>query len=133
MANPHPQPHPENLARGHATRFSGQAADKAAESGRKGGRKSQAVQREKRTVLEMLENMLARQVTDKKTGERMSLADMYIANVISASAKRGDSRLLEMWCRLRGEFVEKREISGEIAVAKAPVIDFGDEPEAKDE
>ena len=97
MANPHPEPHPENLKnfkKGDPT---------VAEKGRKGGKKSQEVQAKKRTMREWAQfygqlPLHKGKIKDPKTGEEIKDGNPTMDGAVIASAygraMKGDGRAM---------------------------------------
>ena len=110
MANPHPEPHPENLKnfkKGDPT---------VAEKGRKGGKKSQEVQARKRTMREWAQfygqlPLHKGKIKDPKTGADIKDANPTLDGAILASAyskaMKGDVRAMQFLATIKGEFEEK--------------------------
>ena len=65
---------------GNATRF--QSGRKAAESGRKGGIASGKAKREKKTMKEMLDYLLEKEVVNKATGEKVTSLEAMMSAVV---------------------------------------------------
>ena len=65
---------------GNATRF--QSGNKAAKSGRKGGIASGKAKREKKTMKEMLDYLLEKEVVNKSTGEKVSTLEAMMSAVV---------------------------------------------------
>ena len=63
-----------------ATRF--QSGRKAVESGRKGGIASGKAKREKKTMKEMLDYLLEKEVVNKSTGEKVSTLEAMMSAVV---------------------------------------------------
>lgn len=111
MANPHPEPHPENL-RPH------KKGDPAAkETGRNGAIKSNEAQRRKRTMREWAElmgslPMKRGKTTDPKAAEDMTKNSDHPTNLtmdgaviaaMYAKAAKGDVRAAEYIAKLKGQ------------------------------
>lgn len=65
---------------GNATRF--QSGNKAAKSGRKGGIASGKAKREKKTMKEMLDYLLEKEVVNKSTGEKVSTLEAMMSAIV---------------------------------------------------
>lgn len=63
-----------------ATRF--QSGRKAVESGRKGGIASGKAKREKKTMKEMLDYLLEKEVVNKSTGEKVSTLEAMMSAIV---------------------------------------------------
>lgn len=132
MANPHPEPHPENLK----PCKKGDPATK--DKGRNGGKKSQEVQARKRTMREWAElygqlPMTKGKVKDPKTAQDLgkdpktglpkSNVTMDGAILASAYAKamKGDVRAMQFLATIKGEFQQ------EITVHTDPLANLTEE------
>ena len=113
MANPHPQPHPENLKnfkRGDPT---------TVEKGRKGGKASQQAQKRKRTMREWAQlygelplhegKVKDPKAADEIRDEEKSNPTMDGAIIAAAynRAIKGDIRATQFLASLKGQFVEE--------------------------
>lgn len=124
MANPHPEPHPENLKnfkKGDPT---------VAEKGRKGGKKSQEVQARKRTMREWAQfygqlPLHDGKIKDPKTGEQIKDANPTMDGAVIASAygraMKGDGRAMQFLATIKGEFNQ------EVTVHTDPVATLTEE------
>jgi len=65
---------------GNATRF--QSGNKAAKNGRKGGIASGKAKRDKKTMKEMLDYLLEKEVVNKSTGEKVSTLEAMMSAVV---------------------------------------------------
>ena len=111
MANPHPQPHPENL---HPCR-KGDPATK--EKARKGGKKSQEAQIKKRTMrewAEMLGELPVRKedrLKDPKSADTIKDANLtmdgQVIAAMYAKASKGDVRAVNFLAQLKGQLQEE--------------------------
>lgn len=110
MANPHPEPHPENL-RPHK-----KGDPHAKETGRKGAIKSNEVQAKKRTMRQWAElygslPVKKGKIKDPKTGADIKDANPTLDGAILASAyskaMKGDVRAMQFLATIKGEFEEK--------------------------
>ena len=107
MANPHPEPHPENL-RPHK-----KGDPHAKETGRKGAIKSNEVQAKKRTMRQWAElygslPVKKGKIKDPKTGADIKDANPTLDGAILASAyskaMKGDVRAMQFLATIKGEF-----------------------------
>lgn len=107
MANPHPEPHPENL-RPHK-----KGDPRAKETGRKGAIKSNEVQAKKRTMRQWAElygslPVKKGKIKDPKTGADIKDANPTLDGAILASAyskaMKGDVRAMQFLATIKGEF-----------------------------
>ena len=124
MANPHPEPHPENLKnfkKGDPT---------VAEKGRKGGKKSQEVQARKRTMRQWAEfygqlPLHKGKIKDPKTGEEIKDGNPTMDGAVIASAygraMKGDGRAMQFLATIKGEFTQ------EVTVHTDPVATLTEE------
>lgn len=106
MANPHPEPHPENL-RPH------KKGDRATvDKARKGGHASQEAQRRKRTMREWAELMGSLpmhrgKTTDPKAADGIKESNMTLDGAVIAAmyakAAKGDVRAAEYIAKLKGQ------------------------------
>ena len=107
MANPHPEPHPENLK-------SFKKGDKSAvEKQSKGGKKSQEVQARKRSMREWAQfygqlPLHKGKIKDPKTGEEIKDGNPTMDGAVIASAygraMKGDGRAMQFLATIKGEF-----------------------------
>ena len=107
MANPHPEPHPENLK-------SFKKGDKSAvDKQSKGGKKSQEVQARKRTMREWAQfygqlPLHKGKIKDPKTGEEIKDGNPTMDGAVIASAygraMKGDGRAMQFLATIKGEF-----------------------------
>ena len=65
---------------GNATRF--QSGNKAAKNGRKGGIASGKAKRDKKTMKEMLDYLLEKEVVNKSTGEKVSTLEAMMSAIV---------------------------------------------------
>jgi len=110
MANPHPEPHPENLK-------PIKKGDKSAlETQRKGARASNEAQARKRTMRQWAElygslPVKKGKIKDPKTGADIKDANPTLDGAILASAyskaMKGDVRAMQFLATIKGEFEEK--------------------------
>lgn len=110
MANPHPEPHPENLKnfkKGEA---------RTTELARKGQKKSVEAQAKKRTMRQWAElygslPVKKGKIKDPKTGADIKDANPTLDGAILASAyskaMKGDVRAMQFLATIKGEFEEK--------------------------
>ena len=110
MANPHPQPHPENLKnfkRGDPT---------TVEKGRKGGKASQQAQKRKRTMREWAQlygelPVHEGKVKDPKTADGIRDANPTMDGAVMAAmygkAAKGDVRAASFIAQMKGQLVEE--------------------------
>lgn len=107
MANPHPEPHPENL-RPHK-----KGDPHAKETGRKGAIKSNEVQAKKRTMRQWAElygslPVKKGKIKDPKSGADIKDANPTLDGAILASAyskaMKGDVRAMQFLATIKGEF-----------------------------
>lgn len=132
MANPHPEPHPENLK----PCKKGDPATK--DKGRNGGKKSQEVQARKRTMREWAQLYGSLPMTKGKIKDPKSVTDltkdpktgMPKTNVtmdgavlasIYAKALKGDTRAAQFIATIKGEFQQ------EITVHTDPLANLTEE------
>lgn len=110
MANPHPEPHPENIEK-HKFKKGG-----TGETQRKGARASNAVQARKRTMREWAEflgnlPMKAGKTKDPKSGDSVKDSNMTMDGAVLASAYtkalKGDVRAIQFLATLKGQFAEE--------------------------
>lgn len=76
---------------------------------RKGAKKSNEAQRAKKTLRQMLEAELY----DKVPGVDKTKAEVIIANVVNATAKKGDIYKLTELFKLMGELTQKVDVAAE--------------------
>ena len=109
MANPHPEPHPENL-RPHKK---GEA--RAVESARKGAKASNEVQRRKRTMREWAQMfgelpMHQGKTSDPKAADKVKESNLTLDGAVIAAmyakAAKGDVRAAEYLAKLKGQTSE---------------------------
>lgn len=124
MANPHPEPHPENL------RQFKKGDPAAKETQRKGARKSNEVQARKRTMKEWAEMYGALTVhpgkaKDPKNGEEIRDAnptlDGAVIGAMYARALKGDVRAANFLAQMKGQIGE------EITVRADPLATLSEE------
>ena len=124
MANPHPEPHPENLK-------SFKKGDKSAvDKQSKGGKKSQEVQARKRTMREWAQfygqlPLHKGKIKDPKTGEEIKDGNPTMDGAVIASAygraMKGDGRAMQFLATIKGEFNQ------EVTVHTDPVATLTEE------
>jgi len=124
MANPHPEPHPENLK-------SFKKGDKSAvDKQSKGGKKSQEVQARKRTMREWAQfygqlPLHKGKIKDPKTGEEIKDGNPTMDGAVIASAygraMKGDGRAMQFLATIKGEFQQ------EITVHTDPLANLTEE------
>lgn len=124
MANPHPEPHPENLKnfkKGEA---------RTTESARNGAKKSNEVQARKRTMREWAEfygqlPLHKGKIKDPKTGEEIKDGNPTMDGAVIASAygraMKGDGRAMQFLATIKGEFNQ------EVTVHTDPVATLTEE------
>ena len=94
-----------------------------------GGIASGVARREKKKTLEMLEAWLAKANDNDCT---LSNEDAYIVSVIRRAIKTGDTALMELTAKLRGELVQKSEVDINGAIPTVVLTDeFIDEENAE--
>mgnify|MGYP003322335508 CR=1 FL=1 len=107
MANPHPEPHPENL-KPHK-----KGDPRAKETGRKGAIKSNEVQARKRTMREWAQfygqlPLHKGKIKDPKTREEIKDGNPTMDGAVIASAydraMKGDGRAMQFLATIKGEF-----------------------------
>ena len=107
MANPHPEPHPENLKNFKK----GEARTK--ELARKGQKKSVEAQAKKRTMREWAQfygqlPLHKGKIKDPKTGEEIKDGNPTMDGAVIASAygraMKGDGRAMQFLATIKGEF-----------------------------
>ena len=86
-----------------------------------GGIASGVARREKKKTLDMLEAWLAKSSDNDCT---LSNEDAYIRSVIRRGIKTGDTALMELTAKLRGELVQKSELDVNGAI---PTVVMSDE------
>ena len=115
MANPHPQPHPENLRPCRK----GDPATK--EKARKGGKKSQEAQIKKRTMREWAQMIgelpiYEGKLKDPKTAQDLARGAEHPANLtmegqaiaaLYGKAAKGDTRAINLLAQLKGQLQEE--------------------------
>lgn len=110
MANPHPQPHPENLRQ-----FKGGEA-RTVESARKGQKKSTEAQKRKRTMREWAQlygelPLHEGKVKDPKTADGIRDANPTMDGAVMAAmygkAAKGDVRAASFIAQMKGQLVEE--------------------------
>lgn len=92
-----------------------------------GGIASGVARREKKKTLEMLEAWLAKKNDNDPT---LSNEDAYILSAIRRAIKTGDTALMELTAKLRGELVQKSEVDINGAI---PAVVMSDEMMIEDE
>ena len=104
----------ENLKKGKKTQF--KSGENAAESGRKGGRKSQEVQKEKRTIQCILNEMCEQDISDNPKMESLakalgikakSVKELVTAAAMINTVCNADLKSLAMLGELLGEATSK--------------------------
>ena len=124
MANPHPEPHPENL-KPHK-----KGDPRAKETGRKGAIKSNEVQARKRTMRQWAElygqlPLHKGKIKDPKAGDGIKDANPTIDGAVIASAyskaMKGDVRAMQFLATIKGEFNQ------EVTVHTDPVATLTEE------
>ena len=80
-----------------------QSVDEAREKGRKGGVASGKARREKRMFRDILEELLEKQIEDKKTGEMVTRKEA-ITTMLIANALKGN---INAWREIRDSIGEK--------------------------
>lgn len=110
MANPHPEPHPENLRPCRK----GDPANK--EKGRKGGKASQAEQARKRSMREWAQYygslpLHKKPIKAAKNGDEVRDANPTFDGAVMAAAygkaMKGDVRAMQFLATMKGEFTEE--------------------------
>lgn len=124
MANPHPEPHPENLKnfkKGEA---------RTTELARKGNKKSQETKARKRTMREWAQfygqlPLHKGKIKDPKTGEEIKDGNPTMDGAVIASAygraMKGDGRAMQFLATIKGEFNQ------EVTVHTDPVATLTEE------
>lgn len=124
MANPHPEPHPENLKnfkKGEA---------RTTELARKGQKKSVEAQAKKRTMREWAQfygqlPLHKGKIKDPKTGEEIKDGNPTMDGAVIASAygraMKGDGRAMQFLATIKGEFNQ------EVTVHTDPVATLTEE------
>ena len=124
MANPHPEPHPENLKnfkKGEA---------RTTELARKGQKASVEAQKRKRTMREWAEfygqlPLRKGKIKDPKTGEEIKDGNPTMDGAVIASAygraMKGDGRAMQFLATIKGEFNQ------EVTVHTDPVATLTEE------
>lgn len=104
---------------------SNQSREKAKENGRKGGIASGIAKREKRTMRELLEMVLAQPVTNAK-GETATMKEV-IAVKLATKAGQGDLKAMDLLTKLTGDQMSKMEVTANVTNAKIDVTKLTDE------
>lgn len=104
---------------------SDQSHEKAVENGRKGGIASGIAKREKRTMRELLEMVLAQSVTNAK-GETATMKEV-IAVKLATKAGQGDLKAMDLLTKLTGDQMSKMEVTANVTNAKIDVTKLTDE------
>lgn len=88
---------------------SNQSREEAKKNGRKGGKKSGEVRRQKKTMREMLDYLLSKELTNKQGEKATTLEAVMVATI--KKALTGDTRAAEFIRDTLGEKpVEKQEV-----------------------
>lgn len=124
MANPHPEPHPENL------RPCKKGDPKTMERARKGAKASAESQARKRTMKEWAQfygqlPLHKGKIKDPKTGEEIKDGNPTMDGAVIASAygraMKGDGRAMQFLATIKGEFTQ------EVTVHTDPVATLTEE------
>ena len=88
------------------------------------------IRREKKRTLELLELMLAGEITYNDAN--MTREQAYVLATINKGIESGKTELLELLARLRGELVQKQEVDVKTlpAVLTEEIVDDDEEPSA---
>lgn len=124
MANPHPEPHPENLKKMK------KGDPRTVELARKGQKKSVEAQARKRTMRQWAEfygqlPLHKGKIKDPKTGEEIKDGNPTMDGAVIASAygraMKGDGRAMQFLATIKGEFTQ------EVTVHTDPVATLTEE------
>lgn len=115
MANKKPQLHPENLK---PIRKNDQNAK---EIQRKGGICSGIAKRRRKSILELIETAMDTEIVTKENG-LITAEQAYALNLVKRCVRTGDIKLAELIAKLRGEFIDKKELTGKDGTPLAPII-----------